>query len=152
MALVDIHVSSLLQIWSGCWFFARHPNFPSGRSSCGPTMAICIGIDHVASFASFVFHVLIVGVESPHGFFFFFLSMNWHGANPFFEPLQRLALETSNVLLYGTTLLRSSSRNRSWCSHESIFFFIGTKPIFRAASARSSTRSFALFLSTRLTR
>jgi len=28
VALLDIHVSLLLQIWSGCWFFLRHPNFP----------------------------------------------------------------------------------------------------------------------------
>jgi len=28
VALLDIHVSSFLQVWSGCWFFTRHPNFP----------------------------------------------------------------------------------------------------------------------------
>ena len=31
MPLVDIHVSSLLQIWSGCWFFYGAPTFSFGR-------------------------------------------------------------------------------------------------------------------------
>jgi len=54
VALVDIHVSSLLQIWSGCWFFVRHPNFPY------PVFVVTPGRFNSPSQASFVFIVSMV--------------------------------------------------------------------------------------------
>ena len=50
---------------------------------------------------------IAVGFESPHGFFFVFLLVDWHGADPFFEPFgMRSSLSPCRLQIASRVLLR----------------------------------------------
>ena len=143
VALLDIHVSSLLQIWSGCWFFYGIPTFRCGGAVLDLDASVFIGMQPIDSSSvcgrrpPCRLQSLLKRGEPPHR------SFKPFGMQPK-SSLYRFALV---VLRMGTPVvehlsMRSSSSVQSSLARNLLFLLVDSDPFVESLLLLSFSSDF----------